>query len=296
MAQQEPIAHHQFLRTERAHLFLREVGDGPTIVVLHGGPDFDHSYLLPELDRLADTFRLVYYDQRGRGRSSDGVGPGDVTIESEIEDLDRVRQLLGLESMDVLGHSWGGLLAMEYAVRRPEHVSHLILMNSGPASASDMATLRRSLSNRRRREQSEAMRAIASSAAYLAGERDADAAFYRIHFASALPGPELLAELVGRLRSNVTADGIVLARQIEERLYDETWFREGYDLTPGLRTLQAPALVIHGDRDFIPVEIAGHIADALPRGRLVVLDDCGHFAFIEHPDRVHTLVADFVTA
>jgi proline iminopeptidase len=57
--------------------------------VLHGGPDFDHSYLLPDLDRLSDSFRLIYYDQRGRGRSADGVRAEDVTLASDIADLDR---------------------------------------------------------------------------------------------------------------------------------------------------------------------------------------------------------------
>jgi len=102
-----------------ARLQIREIGAGPSIVVLHGGPDFGYDYLLPELDRLAERFRLVDYDQRGRGRSADGVRPEDVTIESEIDDLDLLRRHLALESMAVLGHSWGGLMAMEYASRYP---------------------------------------------------------------------------------------------------------------------------------------------------------------------------------
>jgi proline iminopeptidase len=118
-----------------ARLYYRTVGQGPPIVVLHGGPDFDHYYLLPELDRLAETFQLVYYDQRGRGRSAEGVAPDDVGIESEVADLDGVRRHFGFYTIAVLGHSWGGLLAMEYASRHPGRVSHLILMNSAPASA-----------------------------------------------------------------------------------------------------------------------------------------------------------------
>jgi proline iminopeptidase len=86
-------------------LFCRDVGEGHPIVVLHGGPEFDHAYFLPELDRLADSFRLIYYDQRGRGRSAVGVRPEDVSIRSEIDDLECVRSHLGLESVAVLGHS-----------------------------------------------------------------------------------------------------------------------------------------------------------------------------------------------
>jgi proline iminopeptidase len=66
-------ARESFTRVGRARLFTREIGSGPPIIVVHGGPDFDHAYLLPELDRLAGRARLVYYDQRGRGRSANGV-------------------------------------------------------------------------------------------------------------------------------------------------------------------------------------------------------------------------------
>jgi pimeloyl-ACP methyl ester carboxylesterase len=103
-------------------------------VVVHGGPDFDHEYLLPELDRLADVCRLIYYDQRGRGRSFTGEVADDVTVGSEVEDLDAIRRELQLGSIAVLGHSWGALVAMEYALTHPAAVSHLILISPGPVS------------------------------------------------------------------------------------------------------------------------------------------------------------------
>ena len=102
-----------------ASLYSREIGQGQPIIVLHGGPDFDHGYLLPDLDRLADAFRLIYYDQRGRGRSADHVRPEDVTLASDVDDLDKVRQHFRLDSPALLGHSWGAVLALEYALRHP---------------------------------------------------------------------------------------------------------------------------------------------------------------------------------
>src|SRR5689334_5809238 len=103
------------VRVDGARLFCWEIGAGPPVIVLHGGPDFDHTYLLPELHVLSVSARLIYYDQRGRGRSADGIKAEDVTIESEMEDLDAVRRHFGLEAITVLGHSWGALLALEYA-------------------------------------------------------------------------------------------------------------------------------------------------------------------------------------
>ncbi len=127
----------------KASLYSREIGRGQPIIVLHGGPDFDQSYLLPEMDDLANAFRLIYYDQRGRGRSADRVPPEEVTLTSEVDDLDKVREYFHLKSPALLGHSWGAVLALEYAVRHPERVSHLILMNPAPASATDLAFFRK---------------------------------------------------------------------------------------------------------------------------------------------------------
>src|SRR5438309_8045682 len=112
-----------------ASLYVRERGEGLPVVVLHGGPDFDRRYLLPDLDRLAAFLRLMYYDQRGRGLSAAGVRAEDVSMSSEMDDLDALRRRLGVETWAVLGHSWGAVLAIEYAVRHPERVSHLVLMN-----------------------------------------------------------------------------------------------------------------------------------------------------------------------
>jgi hypothetical protein len=88
-----------------AELYVREVGSGTAVIVLHGGPDFDHRYLLPDLDRLSEGYRPIYYDQRGRGGSTPRVKPEEVSLASEIADLDAVRQAFHLDRVVLLGHS-----------------------------------------------------------------------------------------------------------------------------------------------------------------------------------------------
>jgi proline iminopeptidase len=276
-------------------LYCRDVGAGHPIVVVHGGPDFDHAYFLPELDQLSDSFRLVYYDQRGRGRSAAGVRPEDVTLESELEDLDRVRSRFGLESAAVLGHSWGGVLAMEYAIRHPDRVSQLILLDTGPASAADWRRFRDELA-RSRPADVDAMRAVASTDAYARGDLEADAAYYRIHFRITVRRPDQLELLVARLRSNFTEQGVVLARAIEDRLYHETSLSPDWDLFPALRALDVPTLVLHGEDDFVPVEFVARIAEAVPGARLTVLPGCGHFTYLEAPELVFEEVSALLGA
>jgi proline iminopeptidase len=291
-----PEARERFLRSGSARLYVRDVGAGRPVVVVHGGPDFDHEYLLPELDRLADECRLVYYDQRGRGRSYSGEGARDITLGSEIEDLDAIRRELQLGSIAVLGHSWGALVAMEYALALPATVSHLILISPAPASPDDATTLRASLQAQRSAEQLDAMAALRADPDFRRGDVDADAAYYRIHFATALRRAELVDNVVGRLRRSFSNDGIVAARAIEEHLYEQTWRAPDYDLLARLAQLRVPTLIIHGATDLIPLAVARHIADAIPDARLEVLSDCGHFAYLEQPQRTFRAITGFLGA
>ncbi len=281
-----------------ASLYAREIGRGQPIVVVHGGPDFDHSYLLPELDRWADAYRLIYYDQRGRGRSADGVKPDDVTIVSDVEDLERVRQSFSLASPAILGHSWGAVLALEYALRYPTRVSRIVLMNPAPVSTQDLALFRKTYVQKLGPDM-QRQREIVAGAAYKDGDPDAVAARYRIHFKPALSRSDDYERLMDRMKAAFVRqgkDGIVKARAVEARLMRDTWDVETYDLVPKLQRLNIPTLVITGDRDFIPEEIAVHIAHAVPNARLVTLADCGHFAYMECSAEVRAAVDDFFRA
>lgn len=277
-------------------LYARAIGRGQPVIILHGGPDFDHGYLLPDLDRLKDAFRLIYYDQRGRGRSADHVRPHDVTLTSDVDDLDKVREHFLLDAPALLGHSWGAVLALEYAIRYPTRVSHLILMNPAPASVSDLAVFRKAYLEKLGADM-DRQRDIVASAAYQAGDPEAVAARYRIHFKPALKRPEDYEKLMATMKAGFISqgkEGIVKARAVEDQLMRDTWQAASYDLIPTLRNLRIPALVIAGDHDFIPLQIAEHIAQALPHAKLVAIKDCGHFAFLECPGEVRKALTSFL--
>ncbi|HEX5041759.1 MAG TPA: alpha/beta fold hydrolase [Candidatus Polarisedimenticolaceae bacterium] len=278
-----------------AALYVRTIGKGRPVIVLHGGPDFDHAYLLPELDRWRDAFRLVYYDQLGRGRSAENVRPEDVTLASDVEDLEKVRRHLGHAAPALLGHSWGALLALEYALRHPTHVSRLILMNPAPVSVGELAVMRKAY-----REQlgpdMDRQQQIVESPAYREGDPDAVTARYRIHFQRALRRRGDYERLIKRMHAGFVRqgeDGILKARAIEDRLLRDTWDMPGYDLLPELRELHVPTLVLVGDHDLIPVELAERLARAMPAARLVKIRDCGHFAYLERPGEVRRAVDAF---
>lgn len=274
-------------------LFARAIGQGKPIIVLHGGPDFDQRYLLPDMDRLSNAFRLVYYDQRGRGRSAAGVKPEDVSLDSDLADLDKVRAYYRLRSTALLGHSWGTVLALEYATRHPERVSQLILMNPAPASADDFTRFRQAYREKLGPDL-DRLRAIQTSAGYVQGDPDTVTAYYRIHFKPALKRPEHYEKVIASLRASFTREGILEARAVEDRLMNDTWLSSGYNLLPKLERLNIPTLVIYGDHDFIPSVISEHIAGAIPRARMVTLKGCGHFAYLECPSAVRTEIVSLM--
>jgi proline iminopeptidase len=277
-------------------LYAREIGQGPPAIVLHGGPDFDTAYLLPDLDRLADIYHLVYYDQRGRGKSADGVRPDEVSLATDVDDIERVRQHFGLETPTLLGHSWGTVLALEYALRYPTRVSRLILMNPAPVSSSDAALLRKAYTT----QLGDAMnrqRAIMTSDEYKQADPETVAARYRIHFTHAFAKPDHYEAVMRAMRTAFIAqgaNGILKARAVEDRLMQDTWELPAYDLLPRLASVRIPTLILFGDRDFIPGEISEHIVRALPQARMVTLENCGHFAYLECPAAVRAVLEEFL--
>jgi len=295
LSKQNAKPHESRIPVGGAELYSRDIGHGTAIIVLHGGPDFDHSYLLPELDRLSDSYHLIYYDQRGRGRSADGVKPEDVTLASDIADIEKVRQYYHLDSVVLLGHSWGTVLALEYALRYPGRVSHMILMNPGPASTDDYQQLKKEWLEKRP-EDMERRKAISATAAYKEADPDAVVAYYRIHFKPALARSEDYEKLITRMQASFVRQGsagIIKARAVESRLMSETWAAPEYNLLPRLKSLRIPTLVVTGDHEFIPIPTAEHITQALPNARMVTLKNCGHFSYMESPVAVREQIDAF---
>jgi proline iminopeptidase len=140
----------------------------------------------------------------------------------------------------------------------------------------------------------ETLRDLESRPGFAEGDDlEARAAYYRVYFRSTLRSPELLDRLTENLRVGWTKEGVLQAGAVGNRLWHETYEFTGYDLLPALTQLRIPTLIVHGDYDFVPVACATHIAEAIPEARLVVLQDCGHFSYIERPDAVCMALGKF---
>jgi proline iminopeptidase len=171
-------------------------------------------------------------------------------------------------------------------------------MNPAPASKVDLAMFR-GVYVKKLGADMDRQKEILASPAYQEGDPEAVTARYRLHFKPALMRREDYEKLMARMHDaffRQGKDGIRKARAVEDRLMRATWQLDGYDLLPKLRALKIPILVIGADHDFIPPEIAGHIAQANSNAQLVLLKDCGHFSYLECPDAVRASIDAFIAA
>jgi len=265
----------------------------PRLVVLHGGPGASHDYLLPQMAALADDYRLLFYDQRGGGRSrSDDRAP--VTWRTHVEDLAALVQELGLAPLTLVGYSWGGLLSLLYAIAAaggfgdegfvldaPAPV-RMVLICPAPATNALRQQFAAELARRQRAPWIEEARAELAAS----GLRERDLAAYS----------KRLFELgvAGYFADPARARELTPFRVIG-RVQQSVWESLGdYDLTPKLPLIDAPTLVLHGALDAIPLASSQLIASALPHGELEVLDESAHVPYVEGSETFFAAVRDFL--
>jgi proline iminopeptidase len=263
-------------------LYERRVGEGPAVIVLHGGPGAHHDYLLPGFDALARGRTLVYYDQRGGGRSQvDRQVP--LGWREHVADLEALRMAWGYERLTLAGYSWGGLLAMLYALEHPARVDKLALVSSAPAWRAARDEFERRFSARSMTPAlQQARRELRES-----GLRDRDPAAHAAR----------LFELAvaGYFHDPRRATSLTPFR-ITERTRAEVWVSLGdFDLRPRLRELRLPALVLHGDDDPIPWESARETAECLA-AEFRLIPDCGHVPYVEAFDQFVRIMDAFLPA
>lgn len=257
-----PVAH-----LTDTKLFYVEVGEGTPCLVMHGGLGLDHGELHPWLDSLGDVMRLVYYDHRGNGRSG-RPALETFTFERLCADADALREHLGFEEIAVLGHSFGGIIALEYALRYPERLGRLILSGTTPALDYGEEI---EANARRKGASAEQLEALGAEAP--------DEAAWRHQLR--VTGPLYWHSFDADLHARVFA-AMVLSIDAHEAGWS---MLEGWDVTPRLGEIRAPTLILVGRDDFItPPSRAKIMHEGIPNSEMVVLERSGHWAYLEEPD------------
>jgi proline iminopeptidase len=263
-------------------LSVRSAGTGPPVIALHGGPGF-RDYLPPDLEPLTASFRLITYDQRGGGHSTVVTDPTLLTAAVFVADLDRLRESLGMARVTLVGHSWGAGLAALYAIAHPDRIERLLLVDPMPPRAEPhMKAFSQTLQSRFTDGDRAAM-AEASARRQKATDADApDAcrAYYAVFIKGYLHNPADAA----RMRGDLCAAPAAALRNFSNINRAVMSSLGAFDLRPQLAAVKAPTLVVHGTSDPIPMASAREWAASLPDGRLLVIEQSGHFPFVERPE------------
>lgn len=270
-----------------AEIYYKMMGSGEPIVVVHGGPGLDHTYLLPGMAELAEGYRLVFYDQRASGRSLAPLDSASITLENFLADLDAVREAQGREQMNLLGHSWGGLLAMLYASRYPDRVKSLILMSTIEPGQRYRGEISERQRRRQTAEDSSDIAALVESEAFRNREPEAVNRLYRLSFQSSFADPNNAEELVIKFGGRTAKAAGTLPALLLGPV-------QPFDFWNEVRKITAPTLIIHGAEDPTPVEMAREIEARIENSRLVTVENAGHFPYIEAPQRTIAAIRQFM--
>lgn len=276
-----------WVETNDAKIFCRLIGKGDPIVVIHGGPALSQEYLLPAMAKLGEEHLVIFYDQRGCGRSTGEVNPNTINLDMFVSDLDAIRKTLKFEKISVLGHSWGGFLAMEYTIEHPKSVDKLILLNSGPASA-DEYSLFLAEYLRRIAPYSDELNAIQKTEAFREGDPETIACYYRTIFRTFVYTSAKVNLLNFCMTPKAAKKGMEVAAIFQQNL-----FTTKFNLHPLLKNLDIPTLIIHGDFDPIPVIAAENIHKSISNSKYVVIEHCGHFPYVEEPEILFSQLNQF---
>lgn len=268
-------------------LFVDVIGRGYPLVLMHGGPGTDQWSLLP-FRQIQDQFTLVFYDHRCNGRS-EGADISTMTWENLTADADALRQRLGFEQWAVLGHSFGGNVALEYALRYPDSLSHLILLDTGGEARWSLENAPKVLA-----ERGFDPKTVALAERWLNG---------RIKPSEFLPDVMRLGSAYEPYTSPLQFVHGMIQGGWRSKMRPEALMFAGSQLLPGwtvmdrLAEIKVPTLVMAGRDDFIfPPECQAELAAGIPDARLRLINHAGHNPYSEQSAEVMEAVRDFLPA
>jgi len=268
-------------------LYFRTQGAGEPLVLLSGGPGIDVDYLFPLGELLPKTYRLIYLEQRGTGRSLVAApSRSTVNLDEAIDDVEGLRRHLQVEQLLVVGHSYGGMLAMAYGAKYPTRVERLILIASGGPTMRFAAYFGANIRARLRHEEREEQKywdgeVAAGRVSKQTGANKVQAVATPAYFFDRAKG-------LAFVRAAPPEPVNILTNELIQQDFEK------YDLRDGLSRLAAPVLLVQGHQDPIGDLTAEDIRSSIKNVTVQYLNECGHFPWLEQPDAFRKAVGEFL--
>ncbi len=281
-------------------IYYKAFGKGDPLMIVHGGPGASHDYFLPHLIPLARTNRLVFIDERGSGRSEKLDDPKQYTVEGMVADLEAVRRALALGRINLLGHSFGGVVAQAYALEHPDQLKHLVLASTfhSTKALNDVFVKMKEKMSPELRARIEAM----EKAGLYGQGKDYRKGRYTDDYMTAAWGEGYFPYLYQR-KPDAGYDPLATGSMSWD-LYREMWGSHGEFIIDGnlksveyadrLPSIKVPTLITVGDHDESDPSIARDMNRLIKGSKLVVLPDSGHMTFVDQPVLFRRAIDDFV--
>jgi proline iminopeptidase len=265
-------------------IYYEVIGGGSRspLILVNGGPGFDHRYMhcSDAWDRLAAGRKVVFYDQRGNGRSSPIKDGQSCLLADQIADLDALRGRLGLERMDLLGHSWGGYLVMAYAARHPERIAHLMIVDSAAPKIQDTVFLFKNIY-----PETTAREGGLAFAVEL-GDEAAISADLREYLSMLFYSPAARDAMLARTGE------MTYHQSVNKSVWGDL---QRFDLNPELPKFRFPTLVVTGRYDFnVAPSVAWAIHEAIPGSEIAIFEKSGHLPYCEESAAFAARVEEFL--
>jgi proline-specific peptidase len=264
------------------NLFIREFGNGDTIIVLHGGWGVEHSYLLDAFSNIADKYHFVFYDQRGSLRSpcSDTL----ISVAKHIDDVEQIRKELSIEKVVLIGHSMGGFLGMSYLEKYPENVRGLILIAS-PAAKSSVYDLTEGITKSalKRWERQEVLDTLSANGLELNNKNLTSkqrGLWHRITFS---------AINMHYIRNWRKMKGCFYFNQMANQMAGLT-MPEVWDFTKIIEKVDIPITIICGNDDYLPLSWQKEWISSVPNMELKIIENAGHMVWIDQAEVFKTYI------
>lgn len=284
------------LRVNGTELYFDVVGSGlnaaaafqqrPTMIILHGGPGFDHSYLRPWLDPVSEVAQLVYVDQRGCGRSQRHTHEY-YQLGIMADDIVLLCQELHIEHPIVLGQSFGGFVALSIAQRHPEFASGIVLFDTSPAwtGGYDLDALEQLVGGEHGKELREIAYREETGQANEAELKRFEEEIMPLYWHQGFK-QEYLTDLYNSTPVNMDIASYMMGTLSKE-----------YDLRSSLKDITVSALVLQGRYDWVtPMAGAEEMARSIPNAQLHVFEHSGHMVFIEEQEELVNVLKEWIQA
>jgi proline iminopeptidase len=284
--------------SDNAKLYYKIIGRGPdTLIAIHGGPGMDLESIYGDFTVLGAKHVVIFYDQRGGGKSELPADTTRLVAARQIQDLDELRQHFKLAKVTLLAHSYGPLLAASYALAHPDAVKRMVFFGPVPPYRANFfdrygTALNARLDSTQRAAMRVASRKQNDPALPEATARQACRDYWTLGLRPRLAEPDRTITMVKSDLCATDVAGIQYGNRYGNRVIMGSY--GDWDLRPQLKSLNTPLLVVHGERETIPMDMVEAWTSSMPRATLLKVPNAAHFTYAERPELVWPAVEKFL--